>query len=318
LGQSLAISRRAAEVSSDLARAAHVDVTILNVATAQPGPDATSPRRRRLQSSRHGEGVLPEIVEVADCFEMRLRARIRISDNPSVGDPRRAGKARDTLIVLGVAARPSEAIAGGQPPFSPFCREPIPTVAPVLAKAEAHGAPARPPHGALKCRTMKPVDASRIKPRNRRFRDDSCCDCRAVAWVLPASEATRMGVRSGASFGGWVVAAASAIGLVICIFNFVDPGSGIAGSAGALLVIASSALILAAGLLLAVARSVPGWLRVSLDALLLLGVIGTGFAAYMLEAPLVLGAMAVALIGWFIHIFGGGGARTASILGAPV
>jgi uncharacterized integral membrane protein len=38
----------------------------------------------------------------------------------------------------------------------------------------------------------------------------------------------------------------------------------------------------------------------------------------MLEAPLVLAAMAVALIGWLIHIFGGGGARTASIHGASV
>ncbi len=125
-----------------------------------------------------------------------------------------------------------------------------------------------------------------------------------------------MRARTGADFGAWVVAAASTIGLVVCTFNFLDPGSGIAGSAGALLAIVATALILAGGLVLALVRSAPRWLRASLDALLLPDVIGTAFAAYMLEAPLVVAAMAVALVGLLVHIFGGDRARTASIPGA--
>lgn len=108
-----AISRRAAEVSIELARAARADITILYVSSAQSEADASSRRSRRLLSNRHEDAVLREIVEVADHFEVRVRTRIKVSDNPSAAILEEASKARDTLIVLGVAVRPSEALLFG-------------------------------------------------------------------------------------------------------------------------------------------------------------------------------------------------------------
>jgi nucleotide-binding universal stress UspA family protein len=108
-----AISRRAAEVSIELARAARADITILYVSSAQPRPDAISQRRQRLLASRHEEAVLREIVEVADHYEVRVRTRISFSDSPSAAILEEADKARDTLIVLGVATRPTEALLFG-------------------------------------------------------------------------------------------------------------------------------------------------------------------------------------------------------------
>jgi hypothetical protein len=103
--------------------------------------------------------------------------------------------------------------------------------------------------------------------------------------------------------GDGIIAVCSAVGLAVSIFNYFQP-DGIGGSAGALLVIASSALILAASLVRRLLAS-PGW-RITLGALLFLGILGTGFAAYMLEAWLLLGLMALAMIGWLISVFAGG------------
>jgi nucleotide-binding universal stress UspA family protein len=75
------ISKHAAEVSIELARAAHADLTILYVSRAQPPPDAISQRRRRLLTRRHEEAVLREIVEVADHYEVRVRTKIKRSDH---------------------------------------------------------------------------------------------------------------------------------------------------------------------------------------------------------------------------------------------
>ena len=103
--------------------------------------------------------------------------------------------------------------------------------------------------------------------------------------------------------GDRIMAACSAAGLAISIFDYLQP-DGIGGSAGALLVIVSSALILAASAVrgLLAAR----WLQITIRILLLLGVLGTGFAAYMLEAWLLLALMALAMIGWLVSVFADG------------
>ena len=108
-----AISRRAAEVSIELARATDAEITILYVSPLQTQPGAISQQRRRLLARRHGESVLREIVEVADHYEVRLRTKIKISDTPYVAILDEAEGARDTLIVLGVAARPSDTLLFG-------------------------------------------------------------------------------------------------------------------------------------------------------------------------------------------------------------
>jgi nucleotide-binding universal stress UspA family protein len=108
-----AISKRAAEVSIELARAIDADITILYVSPSRPPPDAKSQRRRRLLVRLHEEAVLREIVEVADHYEVRVRTKIKTSDSPYVAIRDEAERAHDTLIVLGVAARPSEALLFG-------------------------------------------------------------------------------------------------------------------------------------------------------------------------------------------------------------
>lgn len=109
-----------------------------------------------------------------------------------------------------------------------------------------------------------------------------------------------MGTRSAAAAGNWLIAAAAVAGLAVSIFNYLQP-DGIGGIGGALLVIASSALILAASAVRALLTQ--PWLQISIGVLLFLGIIGTGLAAYMLEAWLLLALMALAMIGWLIHVF---------------
>jgi Kef-type K+ transport system membrane component KefB/nucleotide-binding universal stress UspA family protein len=108
-----AISKHAAEVSIELARAAHADITILYISPAQSRPDARSLRTRRLLASRHEEAVLREIVEIADHYEVHVRTKIKVSVSPAVAILEEADSAHDTLIVLGVATRPSEALLFG-------------------------------------------------------------------------------------------------------------------------------------------------------------------------------------------------------------
>lgn len=124
-------------------------------------------------------------------------------------------------------------------------------------------------------------------------------------------------VRGSASYGAWIMVIASAIGLALSIYNYFTLGNGINHSAGALLVLVSSALILGASVLLALYRSRPGWLRVLLDILLVLGILGTGFAAYFLEAYWLLGLMVIALIGWLVEVFRGSDRTRARSVSAP-
>ncbi len=105
-------SKRAAEVAVALARAAHAELTILHVAPAQPAAHA-APRRRRVLARLHEEAVLREIVEIADRYDVRARTKIRTSANPASAILSEAERAVDTLIVLGVTTRPSDALLFG-------------------------------------------------------------------------------------------------------------------------------------------------------------------------------------------------------------
>src|SRR5919205_648282 len=113
-----------------------------------------------------------------------------------------------------------------------------------------------------------------------------------------------------ASPGAWIMAAAAAPGTALSVYNYLTRGTGIDHTPGALLVVVSSALVLLASLVLALAPGAPRWLRVVLEILLLLGVLGTAAAAYFLEAYALLGLMALALVGWLVLVLSGsGGAR---------
>jgi hypothetical protein len=110
---------------------------------------------------------------------------------------------------------------------------------------------------------------------------------------------------TAAGAGNGLMVVGSGIGLLLALYNNFNSSNGIHGTAGALLVIVSSALVLIASLLLAFNVFRPRWLRIVVDALLILGILGTGFAAYMLEANWLVVLMVVALIGWLVHVFSG-------------
>lgn len=99
-----------------------------------------------------------------------------------------------------------------------------------------------------------------------------------------------------------LIALGAAAGLILSLIAYTSRSSGINGTGGALLVIASSTAILLAALAIAIWPKMRGWLRGTLLFLLLLGIIGTGLAAYLLESNGLLLAMAVCLVGWLLTI----------------
>lgn len=103
-------------------------------------------------------------------------------------------------------------------------------------------------------------------------------------------------------YGAWLIVIASIVGLTVSIINYNAADSGVAGSAGAMLVIVSSALLLFAGFLLG--RDMGGFgVRAVFATLCFFGIVGTAFAGYLLESTTLVAAMAVCLFGWFIRLF---------------
>ena len=112
-----------------------------------------------------------------------------------------------------------------------------------------------------------------------------------MSGVLPARERDT---------GALILLIAAAAALAIAMFNFFWSGNGIHGTAGAGLVVISSALMAAAAAALVLATRMRRGLRGTLLVLIALDIIGTGLAAYLLEADWLLAAMAVALVGWIV------------------
>lgn len=75
----------------------------------------------------------------------------------------------------------------------------------------------------------------------------------------------------------------SALAFVDALFNYFWTGNGIHGSGGALLVVISTALLVLASCAV-VYEAGPRFLRILLEALILLAFLGTAAAAYLLEA----------------------------------
>jgi len=84
------------------------------------------------------------------------------------------------------------------------------------------------------------------------------------------------------------------------LYDFHTVTTGIDGTGGVQLVIASSLLMVFGALMLLLLGR--GFLAGLFVSLLLLDVIGTGVAAYFLESGLVMAAMALAALGWIIHM----------------
>lgn len=104
------------------------------------------------------------------------------------------------------------------------------------------------------------------------------------------------------SYGGWLLAAASAVGLILALYAFLAPETGVTHSYGAGLVVISTLLLTAAAMVVLFDHEKPAWLAGALYVATILDILGTGFAAYFLEARWLVGAMVAALVGWLIHV----------------
>jgi hypothetical protein len=100
--------------------------------------------------------------------------------------------------------------------------------------------------------------------------------------------------------GIWLVAIASLIALVLTLVAYFTPHGAIAHQWGTLLVLVSSALMLAASAAIMRMR-MPHGVHVTLDVLILLDILGTAACAYFLEFTVLLILMIVALLGWAMH-----------------
>lgn len=96
-------------------------------------------------------------------------------------------------------------------------------------------------------------------------------------------------------FGAVLTVAGGLAGAAIALYAYLTPLTGITGTGGALLVIVSSLLVAAAGVIIALVASRFG--RNALRVLTGLGILGTAAAAGFLHQPFLIAAMVLAAIG---------------------
>ena len=100
--------------------------------------------------------------------------------------------------------------------------------------------------------------------------------------------------------GAGLMLLAGALGAAAGMYDFYNVASGIDGTGGVELVIASSILMVFGALMVMLLGR--GLIAGIFLLLLLLDVIGTGVAAYFLESGLIMAAMALAALGWILHM----------------
>src|SRR3569833_2307778 len=98
---------------------------------------------------------------------------------------------------------------------------------------------------------------------------------------------TQLPIRQPSDFALTASWGLSVLALLDSIFNYFWTGNGIHGSEGALLVVVST-LLLVIGIGVVLNHWGPHWLRGVLSVLIVLGFIGTGAAAYLLDAWILL------------------------------
>jgi hypothetical protein len=103
--------------------------------------------------------------------------------------------------------------------------------------------------------------------------------------------------------GAWIIALAATAGCVVSIVNYFDPASGIAGEAGTVLVIVSTALLASFGWLLGDDGRRGMFFRVFFVTSSLLDIIGTGLAGYLLHSQALFLLMLVSFAAWLAHVF---------------
>ena len=104
------------------------------------------------------------------------------------------------------------------------------------------------------------------------------------------------------AYGAWLLCLAALVAVVVAVINAFNAGNGIAFTAGSYLVVATSVLLLIGGTVLLYGASLPRWVTVVFAILVLLDILGTGFAGWLLEAHVFFGAIVAAGLGWLIYI----------------
>ncbi len=107
--------------------------------------------------------------------------------------------------------------------------------------------------------------------------------------------------KAGAN-GAWLLCLAALVALVVSAINAFNAGNGIAFTAGAYLVLVTSALLVVGAIALIWSTSLPRAAAVVFSILVLLDILGTGFAAWLLQAYVLFGAIVVAGLGWLIYV----------------
>jgi Kef-type K+ transport system membrane component KefB/nucleotide-binding universal stress UspA family protein len=115
------VSRRAAEVAVELARACDCPMTALYVANT----GAAAKRRGRVRERRHEQAILKEIAQMADRYDVKVRTAVRADVAPDEAILAQARQGGHDLIVMGVQRRPGDKLFFGD------------TAASVLEKATA-------------------------------------------------------------------------------------------------------------------------------------------------------------------------------------
>ena len=85
--------------------------------------------------------------------------------------------------------------------------------------------------------------------------------------------------------------------------NYFSPDSGIAGTPGAILVIASTIFLLGFGLVMRGYAGQGRLFRALVTAFAFADIVGTALAGYLLDSETLVALMMVCLVGWLAHIF---------------
>jgi Kef-type K+ transport system membrane component KefB/nucleotide-binding universal stress UspA family protein len=104
------VSRRAAELAINLAKAAKAPITVLSVLA----PGARNERERLVAARRDAAEVVKEIKAIAEFNEVTMKSAIRTDISAEDAILRRARQGRHNLIVLGVSRRPGDTLSFGE------------------------------------------------------------------------------------------------------------------------------------------------------------------------------------------------------------
>ena len=113
--------------------------------------------------------------------------------------------------------------------------------------------------------------------------------------------------------GAWLIILASVIAIVICVYDYYSPATGLIGTGGVILVAGAAVLMLLASLVMALMPNRANWIQTFLTVSILLDIIGSSVAGYFLESPVIMAAEALALIGWLMNVIGDAADRSVEI-----